>query len=118
MTADVFDPRDQHTWAATLSVAQAAEVLGIGRNAAFVAAKGGELPTLRLGRCVRVPRARLLAMLGESDHLTSGQDQAAESVVPQGDKRNEAQTVRGPDALAVVMFNRGVHVPDGTERGP
>lgn len=49
---------------ATLSVEQAAEVLGISRRSAYRAVERGDLPTLRLGRRLLVPTARLLAMLG------------------------------------------------------
>lgn len=49
----------------TLTVPEAGELLGIGRAAAYAAARSGELPVLRIGRKVLVPRARLLAMLGE-----------------------------------------------------
>lgn len=49
---------------ATLSVEQAAEVLGISRRSAYRAVERGDLPTLRLGRRLLVPTARLLALLG------------------------------------------------------
>ncbi len=42
----------------------AANVLGIGRDAAYLAARNGELPTLRMGRRILVPVPKLLALLG------------------------------------------------------
>jgi excisionase family DNA binding protein len=48
-----------------LSVEQAATILGISRGLAYEAARRGELPTIKLGRRVLVPRAKLLALLGE-----------------------------------------------------
>lgn len=48
----------------TISVAKAAALLGISRNAAYQAIAVGELPALRLGRRLLVPTARLAAMLG------------------------------------------------------
>ncbi|MDQ3973805.1 MAG: helix-turn-helix domain-containing protein [Actinomycetota bacterium] len=48
----------------TLAVEQAGELLGISRRSAYRAAASGELPTLRLGRRLLVPTARLLALLG------------------------------------------------------
>lgn len=48
----------------TLSIAEAAELVGIGRNAAYRAAAAGELPAIRIGRRLRVPTARLLELLG------------------------------------------------------
>lgn len=49
---------------ATISVVEAGMVLGIGRDAAYAAASRGEIPTLRLGRRLRVPVGRLLDLLG------------------------------------------------------
>lgn len=48
---------------ATVSVPEAGAALGIGREAAYNAAKRGELPTIRLGRRVLVPTQALLDML-------------------------------------------------------
>lgn len=49
---------------ATISVEEAAPLLGIGRGTAYEAARQGQLPTLRLGRRLLVPVPRLLEMLG------------------------------------------------------
>lgn len=53
----------------TITVPEAGEYLGIGRDAAYAAAKRGEIPTLRIGRRLIVPVPALLSMLGtpESD---------------------------------------------------
>jgi excisionase family DNA binding protein len=53
-----------HQLPPTISIDQAARLCGIGRNAAYRAAHRGEIPSLRLGRRLRVPTARLLDMLG------------------------------------------------------
>lgn len=47
----------------TLTVEEAAEVLGIGRLLAYEAARRGELPTIRVGRRLLVPRRALDALL-------------------------------------------------------
>ena len=47
-----------------LKVETASELLGISRSAAYRAAAAGELPTLRFGRRLYVPTARLLDLLG------------------------------------------------------
>lgn len=52
---------------ATLTVPEAGQVLGIGRNASYRAAANGEIPTLTIGRRILVPTARLLELLGETD---------------------------------------------------
>ena len=48
---------------ATISVPEAGEVLGIGREAAYNAARRGELPTIRIGRRLLVPTQALLDLL-------------------------------------------------------
>lgn len=51
----------------TISVPEAGELLGVGKDAAYRAAERGEIPTLKIGRRLVVPVAKLLAMVGESD---------------------------------------------------
>jgi excisionase family DNA binding protein len=51
-----------------MTVEQAARLLGIGRNAAYEAARRDELPAIRIGRRLLVPRAALqqrLALAGQ-----------------------------------------------------
>jgi excisionase family DNA binding protein len=55
---------------ATLTVEEAALVLGIGRSAAYDACRRGDIPTIRVGKRLLVPRARL-------EQLLAGDDQAA-----------------------------------------
>ena len=47
----------------TYTVDQAAELLGIGRNTAYEAVRRGEIPTIKIGRRLLVPRAALERML-------------------------------------------------------
>jgi hypothetical protein len=42
----------------------AGRALGLGRQAAYAAAKRGEIPTIRIGGAIRVPTAPLRRMLG------------------------------------------------------
>lgn len=59
----------------TLTVPEAAELLGVSRSVAYEAARTGELPgVVRLGRRIVVSRARLMASLGEP---TNGDGSAA-----------------------------------------
>jgi excisionase family DNA binding protein len=46
-----------------LDVPAAGRLLGLGKNAAYQAIAAGELPSLRIGRRVLVPRDRLRALL-------------------------------------------------------
>lgn len=52
---------------AVLKVAAVAKLLGLGRDAAYGAIQRGEIPSLRFGRRIVVPRAALQRLLnGES----------------------------------------------------
>lgn len=48
----------------TMSIAEAAELLGISRTTAYELAHIGELPTVRLGRRILVPVDRMAELLG------------------------------------------------------
>jgi excisionase family DNA binding protein len=48
----------------TVDVALAGRVLGVGRSAAYRAARDGSLPSFRIGSQYRVPTAKLREMLG------------------------------------------------------
>lgn len=47
----------------TVTIEEAAKLLGIGRTSAYDAARRGELPTIRIGRLLLVPRVRLEQLL-------------------------------------------------------
>src|SRR5215218_5368824 len=53
----------------TLTVEEAGKLLGVGRGLAYELAERGEIPAVRLGRRLVVPRARLMALLGENGDL-------------------------------------------------
>ncbi len=46
-----------------LTVPEAGKVLGMGRNAAYEAARRGDIPTIRIGKLIRVPKAALAQIL-------------------------------------------------------
>ena len=48
-----------------MTVEKAAKVLRISRNSAYEAVKRGEIPSMRFGRLIRVPRAAIQKMVGE-----------------------------------------------------
>jgi excisionase family DNA binding protein len=51
----------------TLSVPEAGKLyLGIGRNTAYEAARTGQIPTIRIGRLLRVPVAAMEAILARA----------------------------------------------------
>lgn len=47
-----------------LTVEETAAFLRIGRSCAYEAIRAGEIPSVRIGRSIRVPRCRLEALLG------------------------------------------------------
>jgi excisionase family DNA binding protein len=59
-----------------LSVATTSKVLGISKNATYAAIARGELPAVKVGHRILVPRVRLEALLnnGDRDHVIDGDD--------------------------------------------
>jgi excisionase family DNA binding protein len=55
----------------TLTVEETARLLGISRGLAFQAVRRGDIPSIRIGRRILIPVARLQALL-EGDGLTGG----------------------------------------------
>ena len=49
--------------ALTLSIPEAAKVLGISRYSAYEAARRGDIPILKIGKLRRVSRAQLMRMI-------------------------------------------------------
>jgi len=49
--------------ALTVTVAEAAKLLGIGRNLAYEGVKRGEIPSIRIGDRILVPRAGIERMV-------------------------------------------------------
>jgi excisionase family DNA binding protein len=69
---------------ATITIPQAGEVLGLGRDSAYRAADRGEIPTLKLGRRLLVPVPKLLRLLGElgTEHSEAGANTPADASTP------------------------------------
>ncbi|HVV77128.1 MAG TPA: helix-turn-helix domain-containing protein [Mycobacteriales bacterium] len=57
----------------TMTVDEVAAMLGISRNSAFRAVKSGDLPSIRIGRRILVPRERVLSLLGALSAPTEDQ---------------------------------------------
>ena len=47
----------------TYTITEAAELLGVGKSAAYEAARRGEIPVIRIGRRLVVPKAALQRLL-------------------------------------------------------
>ena len=67
----VEEPRMQSITRQTLSVAEAAEVLGISRAHAYDCVRSGELPSITLGRRVVIPLRALDELLDGGAPATS-----------------------------------------------
>jgi excisionase family DNA binding protein len=50
----------------TVSVEEAAAILGISRGAAYASARTGEIPTIRIGKRLLVPKAALEKLLASA----------------------------------------------------
>jgi len=48
----------------TYTVEEVAALLRVGRSAAYAAVRAGDIPSIRVGRSIRVPRFQLERMLG------------------------------------------------------
>jgi excisionase family DNA binding protein len=55
---------DPGTMPAAMTIPEAAELLDVSRSAGSRAVARGEIPTIRIGRRLLVPTAKLYAMLG------------------------------------------------------
>lgn len=50
-----------------LTVEEAAAVLRLGRSAAYEGVRTGQIPSIKVGRCIRIPTCRLEALLREPE---------------------------------------------------
>ena len=57
----------------TCSVPEAGKMLGLGRCSAYQAAANGEIPTIRIGRLLRVPIAALERMVEQAGKTQQGE---------------------------------------------
>ena len=62
----------------TITIGEAAEMLGVSRTSAYLCATRQEIPTVRLGRRVLVPVARFIAMLEGDPPPNKGDDGGVE----------------------------------------
>jgi len=52
---------------ATISIEEAGKILGVGRDASYRAVHNGEIPAIKIGRRLRVPRVALQRLLETGD---------------------------------------------------
>jgi excisionase family DNA binding protein len=58
-------PVEQDSECRTVSIEDAGRILGISRGSAYTAAAKGDIPTIRIGKRLLVPRAALERLLAE-----------------------------------------------------
>jgi excisionase family DNA binding protein len=56
----------------TLTVEEAARALGISRQLGYEGVRRGDIPSIRIGRRILVPRARLLELVGAPETREAG----------------------------------------------
>lgn len=82
----------------TCTIPEAAQLLGIGRDAAYAAAHRGEIPTLAIGRRLIVPVPRLLELLGISPDMSEDRaptrSTATTNAVTEGPRHDNNPTLR------------------------
>ncbi len=60
----------------TYTIPETANILGIGRSAAYEGARTGEIPTIKIGNRILVPKAALDRMLSEAGQPSTEADAA------------------------------------------
>jgi len=86
------------------SVEEAGKILGISRASAFAAAKKGEIPTIKIGKRLIVPRRALERLLGVNEA-----DAPVGQLAP--------QIVAAPPASAPQRVEVAIHVSAAAPRG-
>jgi excisionase family DNA binding protein len=82
-----------------LTVEETAELLRIGRTAAYEAVRAGEIPSLRIGRSLRVPRHALEQLLNGHGPADEGPQRNGAGYEP-APRRKELTTHEQPTARA------------------
>src|SRR4051794_3938031 len=85
----------------TYSVVKAAELLGVGRNQAYEAVRTGEIPSIRIGKRILVPRIALENLLKEA---ASGRtEKAAEHIRQSSKPTDEENAAFEPSSAAAAQ---------------
>jgi excisionase family DNA binding protein len=74
----------------TYTVPEAGQLLGLGRNAAYEAAKRGDIPTIRMGRLLLVPKGPFHKLLGAELIASCMSRETADPIDAAKEKETEA----------------------------
>ena len=66
------EEREAQSGRLTLTVEEAGEALGIGRNLAYDAVRSGQIPVVRIGKRLLVPRTALEKLLSQATGTVAG----------------------------------------------
>lgn len=94
---------DTTTQPLTLTVEQAAKVLGISRSTAYELVHTGDIPSLRLGRRIVVPTAQLAERLGSTVDAVASPATSPNAEDSRGSAPN-VQAARDRSATAGTLF--------------
>ncbi len=84
----------------TLTIIETAQVLGVGRSTAYELARTGQIPILRLGRRLLVPRVALQRLLAGETTQNGHEDR---SWTPKEPDSSPFETQKGPDRRETVV---------------
>ncbi len=79
-----------------LRAGEVAKLLGLGRSKVFAMLAAGELPVMRIGRSVRVPRAALEGWVARTQEADSRSDDAAPLFAAPGSWGSVPDAGQGP----------------------
>lgn len=65
---------DDREWPFHLSVPQVAKILGISDAKAYQMARNGDLPTIKMGKSIRIPRSRFKEWLDKQSQGGTGSE--------------------------------------------
>lgn len=66
------------------TVSETARLLRLGRTQTYEMIRSGAIPSIRLGRAIRIPRHQLAALLGLDDDVTGDSGGAAHGAIADG----------------------------------
>lgn len=69
--------RDLASYPDVLTIEEARHVLRVSRGVAYEQVRQGAIPSIRVGRAIRIPRVALARLLDGSDDRARGEDGAA-----------------------------------------
>ena len=76
----------------TMTISEAAHALGVGRQTAYIAAREGALPVIRVGRRLVVPRVALERLLATGEWRPTGSAPWTTSPSAKGNETRAAKT--------------------------